>query len=290
MDFVQSHLRDFMCNGYGNRAGNQYMCDDALGTFDVFFSQGYYQNSKPYIESMMNHVNANQKSVGVLVKPEVMDLVTLSLLLTKASADEIAGCFDFSSLRYSYYASSAALRRAENMADPECVSLIDQQNQLDPYHRRPSLIDAGTRHPRLLEPPQGELTKQVVSNFKTKADLNPVELEVFLLSVGFCTPGMDCPDLPGCALWEPTVCYYCESDECVVCLWNGYSKDQILEFIDACPVYLQVRYWEAPADEYIPDCGMFGIIQGKSLHRKYLFCMTGPSLANQRIGISVSLF
>jgi hypothetical protein len=172
------------------------------------------------------------------------------------------------------------------MADPECVDLVDRQNKLDPNHQRPSLGDAAaTRHPIFLGTPQGILTKQVVSDFKTKADSNPVEVEVFLLSVGFSTSGRDHPDLPLNALLEPTVCYYCKSDECVVCLWKGYSKDQILEFIDACPIYLHVRYWEAP-DRYIPDYGMFGRIQGKSPHQRYLFCMTGPSLANQRIAYS----
>lgn len=128
----------------------------------------------------------------------------------------------------------------------------------------------------------GTLTKEVISELHPKVEDNIVELDVFLLSVGFCKSRHNKPHLHHRALNECNLCFYDRDAKSIVFLWNGYNRIEIDELVDHCPALVSITYWKAEADSK-PDYGRFGHLGGKSLHRPYLFYLCGPTLKNSRV-------
>ena len=192
--FILSHLRDFKCEGYFNSSS-----PSALGIFEVFFPCGYYQGDAKFNSSMKTLVEINENSKGVLVKPGIMDINSITAL-TKASKEEVCKQFDIPSFEKNLCASRAALRNAMCIADTKFCDKFDAQDALDPhlgsivdplpcpiqrerrgqsyYKRRDEDVLRRYQH-------KGTLTMDVISTLRSKAEGNVVDSDTFLQSVGF---------------------------------------------------------------------------------------------------------
>eukprot|EP00956_Cyclotella_meneghiniana_P017769 scaffold29195_cov69-Cyclotella_meneghiniana.AAC.22 len=167
-------------------------------------------------------VEMSNNSQGVLArKPEILDMDTMTSLVNP--------------IKKQVFAARAALRLAMENADPDCVAQIDHQDTLDPNLKLLEEDDKDITPTcrSLIHHMQTPLSAEVVTSLRSMAEEKPVKLGAFLLSVGFCANRNYCRHLS--ALRECNVCFYNKGTKSIVCLWNGYSVEEIRELIDLCP-------------------------------------------------------